>query len=339
MSADANGAASSAGVAHRARKRAWIYTQHLNHVRGSAGGDMDAPPEVEQEGEEVLTLPNELPDGARYQVAQLEVCPSTGRTHVQGFIYFNSMKSMAQVVRAVGGAHVEPCRNIARAIEYCMKEDSRKPGTEPVELGVRPKQGTRSDLAKFSVAVLDGTRKRKLVEEFPSVIARYPRFYDDIKALSEPERPPTTVYLLVGPTCTGKSTLARKMAADAKQELWVKPKSKTSWFDGYDGQPYVLFDDFKGHVPLLLLLELLDKWSVRVEVKGSFTWFNPSTIIITSNYHPDEWYDYSTRGESRLALYRRIHHVYEFTATGVYTDHDTTYVPGCDPTSIPYFRY
>jgi hypothetical protein len=29
-------------------------------------------------------------------------------------------------------------------------------------------------------------------------------------------------------------------------------------------------------------------------------------IVITTNYHPDSWYDYSGREESRLALYRRI---------------------------------
>ncbi len=99
------------------------------------------------------------------------------------------------------------------------------------------------------------------------------------------------------------------------------------WFDGYDNEPNVLFDDFAGRMskmPLTLLLQILDRYARQVEVKGSFVWWMPTNIAITSNFHPREWYDWTNREESYNALCRRIHQVTEFCEDEVkeYTDDD-----------------
>lgn len=306
----------------RGRLRAWRFTQHAAHV--GLPSDRD------------LTLPSALPAGARYLIAQMEICPSTGRRHIQGVIYMNSLKSFAQM-RALLPSDLRRCDNLKGAIAYCEKVDTREPGSVPVEMGVRPAQGKRTELPEFVELVRQGTPKRQLVDTHPSVIARYRNFYDDVRALFPPSRGELRTCLLVGPTGTGKSHYAREMCGE--DAYYVVPKSKNCWFDGYDGEEFVIFDDFKGHVALDKLLEMLDPWSVRMEVKGSFVWLSGKNLIFTSNFHPRDWYDYDSRDEHRRALYRRINAVFEFSAYREYTMHDTQWSPDCDTSNIPYLGY
>lgn len=300
------------------RSRAWLMTRYEGH------GD--------------LSLPTCLVDPAmRYFTCQMERCPTTGRLHLQGFGYWNTIKSQRQVTR-IWPCDARPVKPpVGKAIAYCQKEDTRVEG--PVEFGDIPNQGKRTDLRDFYEATKEGKRKRELLEEFPGVIAKYPRFYEDVVALTRPHRDRPTVILLVGPPGTGKSYTARDMVHPLN--YWVKPKGGGTWFDGYDGQPVALLDDFTGRgIPCAFLLELLDIWAVRVPVKGSFTWFNPKFLIITSNTHPSYWYRWDEEVDGhRHALYRRIHVVYEFSSFGVCDLHDTRWYPNCDTSTIPYLNY
>jgi len=106
-----------------------------------------------------------------------------------------------------------------------------------------------------------------------------------------------------GAAGTGKSRLAYEQFPD----LYELPIGKDLWFDGYQGQETVLFDDFDGQYPLSQLLKLFDNYYIRqVPIKGGFVWFNPKRIIITSNYNPQDWYDYTNRTRQAMGLRRRI---------------------------------
>lgn len=131
-------------------------------------------------------------------------------------------------------------------------------------------------------------------------------------------REPPRVILHYGPTGSGKSFLARA-APDGITPLEsgvdyyvVSPPSGSGgiWFDGYDGQSRVIFDDFNGatsHIRLDYLLQLLDKYPMSVPIKGGFVKWRPTTIIITTNLHPSEWYDYSGKHKEHYpALKRRF---------------------------------
>lgn len=86
----------------------------------------------------------------------------------------------------------------------------------------------------------------------------------------------------------------------------------SGWFDGYDGQPIVLFDDFGGHeFKISYLLKLLDRYPIRVPVKGGFVHWAPQEIYITSNIDPHNWYS-NANPEHVRALLRRITLIHEF---------------------------
>lgn len=116
----------------------------------------------------------------------------------------------------------------------------------------------------------------------------------------------TLVIVYWGRTGTGKTRSVHENATD----LYVHPGGM--WFDGYDGQQQVLFDDFGGsEFKLQYLLKLLDRYRMRVPVKGGFVSWCPREVYITSNLSPDEWFP-NANGEHVNALFRRFSFVYHF---------------------------
>jgi hypothetical protein len=87
-----------------------------------------------------------------------------------------------------------------------------------------------------------------------------------------------------------------------------------AWFDDYAGERCVLLDDFTGkEYSFSFLLRLLDRYPLRVPVKGSFVNFNSEVIIITTNVNIEDWYP-EVSAEQRRALRRRISSVRQFHA-------------------------
>jgi len=57
--------------------------------------------------EQMLDLEGEI---AKYVIVGNEVCPTTGRNHLQGYIHFHHAKSLASVKKVNAIAHVEVCK-------------------------------------------------------------------------------------------------------------------------------------------------------------------------------------------------------------------------------------
>lgn len=112
-----------------------------------------------------------------------------------------------------------------------------------------------------------------------------------------------SVIVYWGPTGAGK-TRAVYDNLPSPESIYVHPGGP--WFDGYDSQPIVLFDDFGGsEFKLTYLLKLLDRYPMRVPVKGGFVSWCPQEIYITSNHAPVSWFP-NAKEEHVRALMRRI---------------------------------
>lgn len=122
----------------------------------------------------------------RYLVYQRERCPTTGKLHWQGYCeLFNPRKipGFQKSIHPSEKFHVEKRRGTPQeARAYCMKEESRVEGTEPIEHGVfGTKQGSRSDLTDAVAALKTGGMKR-VAEEHPEA---YVRFHKGFQALQK----------------------------------------------------------------------------------------------------------------------------------------------------------
>ena len=72
----------------------------------------------------------------------------------------------------------------------------------------------------------------------------------------------------------------------------------------------VVLDDYYSDIRYQQLLRVLDRYPLRLPVKGGFVPAEYTTVLITSNARLDEQYP-NTLGTRREAFYRRIHRVIE----------------------------
>lgn len=238
-------------------------------------------------------------DNINYYIYQKELCPTTQKEHWQGYIECTKALTLGQIKKVFDDNTLHLERRIGsqgQAIEYCKKLESKV--GDSIEWGFPKEQGKRTDLIYAKEEVLKGTDMLEILNTRPSLI-RYINQLQKYKALTNntPRKWETEVTVLIGEPGSGKT----RYVHDREEDLYtlIEPTS-TVWFDGYEGQEAVLIDDFKGHIRYNLLLQLLDRYPMRVNTKGGTTNWCPKRVYITSNYPVNEWY------KDTKALKRRI---------------------------------
>lgn len=219
-----------------------------------------------------------------YLVVGQEVGDS-GTPHLQGYIVFARAYRLSQLTKLLPKAHWEIAK-CADAGNYCMKEnyiiqDFRK-----------KKVGDLNIVCKLPTL--------EILETNPMVYIRYHSGIEKMQQLlQEPRNFKPEVTWIYGPTGTGKT----RSVVEKEPDLWISGEDLKFW-NGYENQEAVLFDDFRADFcKFHTLLRILDRYPYSVNVKGGHRKFNSKRIYITSCYHPSEVYN--TR-EDIEQLLRRI---------------------------------
>lgn len=237
----------------------------------------------------------EASEQVKYAIWQVEQCPETGRLHVQGYVEFKRPTRLAACKRAIGDAqaHVEQRGGTpAEARAYCSKEETRIAG--PWEFGVFSGQGSRSDLVELHESLRTGKSLRAISNDHFEAFLRYNRGIQLYRLLNIGQRDwEMRCDIFYGPPGTGKSAAAHAIDPEAFRLPPQQTSSGCGWWDGYDGQETVIIDEFYGQLRWGFLLQLLDRYPLRVEYKGGSVPFVGRRVIFTSNKPPWEWYDYS----------------------------------------------
>jgi len=231
----------------------------------------------------------------------------SGTEHLQGYIEMATPQRITGMKKlpGLGRAHWEPrrgSRDEARA--YCMKD------MEFIEIGdwSAGGQGRRSDLNTLMKAIREQTPTIEIMEEMPAVYGRYQRFAEKYQMLVDKQDTKgfrhVETHVIVGEAGTGKSRIALEQAPDA----FIVDPTETFPFDGYDGEKEIIINDFYGHFKYCKLLNILDGYQFRVNVKGSHRYARWSKVFITSNKMPENWY----KKGLTPALARRLTTVTEF---------------------------
>lgn len=221
-----------------------------------------------------------------------------GTPHLQGYIELAKRTRFNALRKMFKNNHIEKRRGTAQqAADYCKKDE------DFFEKGTISNPGKRNDLNAFVETIKANPLKRKLeiMEEFPSVYARYPRFCNEYRmlcvkaeALTWTETPNLWVW---GPPGTGKSRRFQEL-----ESVFSKPPNK--WWDGYDGEHTVLIEDVEPmHFRLGWYFKIwADRYPFNAEFKGFSHKIRPQRIAITSNFKPEDVFD----GQVLAAIKRRF---------------------------------
>lgn len=247
----------------------------------------------------------------KYLVVGVEVCPKTGVSHKQIYLELWKKSRMTAVKKILQSktCHCEfrkGTRDEAR--NYCIKDGDYE------EIGVTWVAGidqtnNRSDLLTKKAMIDAGCSELDLWEEdFEGMTAHYKamREYKLLREKQNAKRPKVHVEVFTGASGSGKSHFASKDYPDAY--VVSKGNNGNMWFDGYDGEDTIILDDFRGNwCTYEMLLKYLDKYKLRIEVKGGSRWAQWTKVIITSVEHPSQWYRcYDYQLERRISAVKTI---------------------------------
>lgn len=249
-----------------------------------------------------------------YAVAGREVGES-GTPHLQGFISLTAKKRFSWIKAQVHStAHWEVARGTPQqAADYCKKDENY------VEYGDLPvsRQGQRNDLASVREILDTGGDLLAVAEADFGVYLRYERSLRSYMSMRTPKRDwVCEVRVFWGDAGTGKTRRVHEL--EESNDLWVAVDNQLQWFDGYEGQPAVLFDDFVSvrNEKFGFLLQLLDRYAMRVPIKGGFVNWCPRRIYFTSNIPVEQWHNGVSTNQF-AALRRRITQQVHFTNLGI----------------------
>lgn len=236
-------------------------------------------------------------------MGQREICPTTSRDHWQVFIKFKQPCRITGALKTLGikmslTRQTHGSEDFMAA--YVQKLDTSVPDTF-FKFGTTVKQGTRTDLQKVTDRVDEGASLVEIASEFPREFVKFHNGISKLVELKVEKRDwPMDVQIYWGPPGTGKT----RKAYEENPDVYFKDSSK--WWDNYRGEECVIIDDFDPSTmdwKFQYWLTLLDRYPMRVEMKGGSTEFRSRKIIITSNFDPKEWF---AGRSNRDAFFRRV---------------------------------
>lgn len=223
----------------------------------------------------------------RFLIFGKEVAPTTGTPHLQGYIYWDSLKSMKAVKKVVGErAHLQPANGTAEEnIKYCSKEGV------VFQKGDPPAQGKRKDIEELVCEIQGGATVDDIALSNPMAFHQYGRTLQRVEDILLRKRFRTEMtqgIWLYGSTGVGKSHRCFEGYNPETHYTW---KYDGGWQDGYVGQEVVLINEFRGQIPLCDMLMLVDKWPHTIRRRGREPApFLAKKVIVTSSLHPGEIY-------------------------------------------------
>jgi len=250
----------------------------------------------------LLTIPSYnftpyLPPRCSWIKGQLECGNQTGYLHWQIIVALTTKGSLATVIGMFGNVNAELSRSEA-ASEYVWKEDTRVDGTQ-FELGAKPiRVNSKTDWEQVWTAAIAGN--------FMAIpahcrISSYSALRSIRSDNDSPKPMERTCVVFWGATGTGKS---RRAWDEAGMDAYSKDP-RTKFWCGYQSERHAVIDEFRGGIDIAHLLRWIDRYPVRVEIKGSSMPLCVDKFWITSNLSPDNWYP-DVDVETLSALRRRL---------------------------------
>jgi len=245
---------------------------------------------------------NKVFPACKYAYGGVELCPTSQKEHWQFWCVFKSAKTESAARKFFEGRHVESCKGNADSNEeYCHKG-----GVTAFEHGTVPSQGKRTDLIELKDQIMSGEMTVDAIcESNPNAFQQYGRTLERLETIALRKKYrnwETEAVWIFGPKGTGKTHMAMEGFDKKTHYQWC---GKNDWWDGYKGQETIIINEFRGGMTFRDLMELTDKWSYDLPIRGKEAVpCLAKKVIVTSSMHPKDVY-------SNLAAQDKIDQLYD----------------------------
>ncbi len=260
------------------------------------------------------------PDGrkmVRYLSIGKHKGTKTGYEHCHLNVEFEERKTMFFVKTKVfmrQDIHCEPRRGTREQCDGYLNKDGQ---FREIINNRRLQPGKRTDLDRIKELIDDGSSFFDLYDEHFGTVVRcekgirnYIAMRDTIEATSTIFEPPE-IIVYVGPSGSGKSWRCATDPdyMDGKGYRFPVQMDSKIYFDGYDRQKCLWFDEFSGKcMQFTKFCQLTDRYGARYETKGgSVLIFGIKKILISTIEFPHLWWAGSQRfNTDPEQLFRRL---------------------------------
>lgn len=242
-----------------------------------------------------------------------ELAPTTGQVHYHYYLELTVKQSLLQIKKLFRNNRVNVQARLHTAKECIaymkpdyyskkhqkIKKDYTSDASSPwLEAGAPKAQGKRNDwctvydqihdLSLPMSDIFEQHKEKSIIYRKCMRQARADARYEHFNGMAIDRE----CHIWYGDEGTGKDTdVFRKYGSKNVYEL-CKDDNKAVWWDGYRGQDVLLISDFDGsQLSRSRLLNILGGRMVRVNIKGFTDWWSGTKVVITSNTHPDTWYE------------------------------------------------
>lgn len=244
-----------------------------------------------------------ISDGDNHTGAVLLCESAEGLEHLH--CVFESSKTfrpLSVLKRLYPKIHIEPTKGSKKDVEdYINKVGKFEEKGEKIiaksQVGeIKGCQGKRSDLISlYDVRdmIFAGRTPESIYKEFPQALKSKTSveelFYLYRKETTSPERD-VKVHWLFGGTGCGKSYTYIELCDKEGEENIYRVSDYDHPFDGYQGEPILILDEFRGRISYSYLLTLIDKYRSQVSARYSNKMTLWTEVYITSPFLPMELY-------------------------------------------------
>lgn len=254
-----------------------------------------------------------------------------GTPHTHVYAAFKNQVMFSTIKRHFYAAHIDVVRGSHRENrDYVRKEgkwlDSKKAETnlpetfeESGELPEEPDRRVKQSEAIYNM-IVNGSSDVEIMNAYPSAYNHLTNIQRARQAVlfekyRKTRRTKLKVYYIWGKSGTGKTSGILDAHGD---ENVYRVTNYNHPFDGYAGEPVILFDEFRSSLPLAAMLDYLDIYPVSLPSRYADKVACYETAYIVSNYSLEKQYPEVQRDcpEDWTPFMRRINGgVYEIGAS------------------------
>ena len=251
------------------RSRKWVYT--LNNPTQE---DLDHWPNI---------------PAVKQHICGMET-GNSGTPHFQGFIEFKNAKTMQAVKKAMynNTVHLEhPVSSDWHNWNYCMKDNSII-----VQVGEMPPEPVHSNSHSDWDFVLDQAQRGRtmldILENKPHLgryVSAINRVVSEVETQTQDAWRTLDVTYITGPAGVGKSRAI--MEKHGHEQVYRITDKKNPW-DGYRGQPVVVFEEYRSNYGIENMLNWLDGYPIMLPCRYANRPARFTTVYLVTNLELDE---------------------------------------------------